>query len=84
MQFGGEGVYWSLGEVLDKAVREKRNGGKQRKQKRKRLTGRSDDNVGNTSEHGQEPNGDTRSIGRWGSSFRGVPGDGIESRHHGA
>ena len=81
MQFGGEGVYWSVEEVLDEAVRRKQNGRKQGKWRRKRLAGWSDGKVGNASERGLGPNGDTGGTGRWGSSFGGVPNDDIENTH---
>ena len=80
-QFGGEGVYWSVEEVLDEAARRKRNGRKQGKWKRKRLAGRSDGEVGNASERGLGPNGDTGGTGRWDSLFGGVPSNDTGSIH---
>ena len=81
MQFGIEDVYQLSEEVLDEAIWGKRNGGKQRKWRRKRLAGQSDGEVDNASKYGQGPNRDTGGIGRWDSSFRCVPCNDIESRH---
>ena len=69
MQFGGEGVYWSVEKVLNEAAQRKWNGRKQGKWKRKRSVGQSDGEVGNASEHGLGPNGDTGGTGRRDSSF---------------
>ena len=81
MQFGGEGVYRSTGEVLGEVVPRTWNGRKQGKWRRKRSADQTDGEVGNASEHGPGPNGDTGGTGRWDSSFRGVPSDDTESMH---
>ena len=81
MWSGGEGIYWSVAEVLGEVAWRKQNGRKQGKWRRKRSVGRIDGKVGNASEHGPGPNGDTGGTGRWDSSFGGVPSDDTGSMH---